>query len=100
MEIQEITFYYLYEGTKQVEVSFRLTSDSEDEIRNDTINLQEAKEFGYDLIEESFNFFIDEDDIEEEDDEDFQSIDEEQLLSFLNEYYIVNPKKLPKAEVI
>ena len=49
MEIQEITFYYLYEGTKQVEVSFRLTSDSEDEIRNDTINLQEAKEFGYDL---------------------------------------------------
>jgi hypothetical protein len=60
MEIQEITFYYLYEGTKQVEVSFRLTSDSEDEIRNDTINLQEAKEFGYDLIEESFNFFIDE----------------------------------------
>ena len=43
---------------------------------------------------------IDEDDIEEEDDEDFQSIDEEQLLSFLNEYYIVNPKKLPKAEII
>lgn len=99
MEIQELISYYLYEETKRIEVSFRLTLDSEDEIRNDVINLDEAKDFGYDLIQESFDFF-DPDEEFEEDEEDFQTIDEDTLLSFLNEYYIVNPKKLPKSEVI
>ena len=36
----------------------------------------------------------------EEDFEDFQTIDEDILLSFLNEYYVVNPEKLPKVEII
>ena len=102
MEIVEILSYYVYEDTKRIEVSFRLNTDSEDEMRNDIINLDESKEYGYTLIEENFNFF---DMSEYEDDpfedfEDFQSIDEDLLLSFLNEYYIVNPDKLPKSEFI
>jgi hypothetical protein len=28
------------------------------------------------------------------------SVDEDVLLSFLNEYYIINPDKLPKPELI
>jgi hypothetical protein len=99
MEIQELISYYLYEGTKRVEISFRLTTDSEDEIRNDIINLDEARDFGYDLMLENLDFFDLEDDFEE-DDGDFQSIDEDVLISFLNEYYIVYPNKLPKVEII
>jgi len=99
MEIQEIISYYLYEETKRLEVSFRLSVDAEDEIRNDVINLDDSKEFGYKLIEESLDFFTFDDDFEE-DEEDFQSIDEDALLSFLNEYYVVYPDKLPKTEII
>jgi hypothetical protein len=76
-----------------------LTIDSEDEIRNDIINLDEARDFGYDLMLENLDFFDLEDDFEE-DDGDFQSIDEDVLISFLNEYYIVYPNKLPKVEII
>jgi hypothetical protein len=102
MEVVDIVSYYVYEDTKRIEVSFRLNTDSEDEMRNDIINLDESKEYGYALIEENFDFF---DMSEYEDDtfedfEDFQSIDEDLLLSFLNEYYIVNPDKLPKSEFI
>ena len=99
MEIQELISYYLYEETKRIEVSFRLTLDSEDEIRNDIINLDEAKDFGYELLQDTFDFFDPDDDFEE-DFEDFQTIDEDILLSFLNEYYVVNPEKLPKVEII
>jgi hypothetical protein len=99
MEIQEIISYYLYEETKRLEISFRLSIDSDDEIRNDVINLDDSKEFGYKLIEESLDFFTFDEDFEE-DEEDFQTIDEDALLSFLNEYYIVYPDKLPKTEII
>ena len=100
MEIQELVSYYLYEDTKRVEVSFRFTTDSENEIRNDIINLDESKEFGYELIEESTDFFNFDDEDFDEDDSDFQTIDEDILLSFLNEYYIVYTDKLPKVEII
>jgi hypothetical protein len=102
MEIVEIVSYYVYEDTKRIEVSFRLNTDSEDEMRNDIINLDESKEYGYTLIEENFDFFdmSEYEDETFEDFEDFQSIDEDLLLSFLNEYYIVNPDKLPKSEFI
>jgi len=98
MEIQEITFYYLYEGTNQIEVSFRLTTDSDDEIRNDLIDLDEAKTYGLTLIEKEFDY-INEDD-EYEDGDFFVIIDEDNLFSFLNEYYIVNPLKLPSPELL
>jgi len=99
MEIQELIFFYLHENTATIEVQFRLSVDSEDEIRTDYINLNEASDFGYDLILEDLGEFEDEDD-----DEfywlDSPSVDEDNLLSFLNEYYIVNSDKLPKPELI
>jgi len=67
MEIQEIVNYYLYEDTKRLEVSFRLTSDTEDEIRNDIINLDEAEEFGYELVKDSLSFF----DLADDEEDDF-----------------------------
>ena len=63
MEIKEISSYYFDQDTKRLDVSFRLTIDSEDEIRHDILKLEEAKEFGYDIITEESNFFdLDEDD--------------------------------------
>jgi hypothetical protein len=85
-----------------MEVSFRLNVDSEDEMRSDVINLDESKEYGYTIIEENLDFFdlSDYEEDEFDDIEDFQSIDEDTLIQFLNEYYIVNPDKLPKTEFI
>jgi hypothetical protein len=91
--------YYIYEDTKRIEVTFRLTLDSEDEVRNDIINLEEAEEFGYKLINDNNDFFQF-DDEEEEDFDDFIDMDEDLLINFLNEYYIVNPTKLPKTEIL
>ena len=100
MEIQELTFFYLHENTNTVEVQFRLNVDSEEELRTDFINLNEASDFGYELIIEDYDLKGD-----EEDDEDFYwlespSVDEDVLLEFLNEYYVINPEKLPKPELI
>jgi len=100
MEIQELVSYYLFEDTKRIEISFRLSSDSDDEIRNDIVDLNEAKDFGYDLVDDTNDFFGFEDEEDDYYDEEFQSIDEEQLISFLNEYYIVNQDKLQKSEIL
>lgn len=99
MEIQELVSYYLFEDTGKIEVSFRLDVDGEDEIRTDRISLDEVNDFGYDFIEDDEDFF---DDDEENDlyDMSFKSIDEYQLLNFLNEYYIVNIDRLPKIDFI
>jgi hypothetical protein len=98
MEIKEILSYYFDQDTKRIDVSFRLTIDSDDEIRQDILKIEEAKEFGYDIITEENEYF----DLDEEDDEDFDdfvTIDEDILLTYLNEYYIVYPDKLPKSEL-
>lgn len=96
MEVQELIFYYVNKDRSSIEVQFRLDLDSDDEMRVDNINLNEAIDFGYDLLVEDF-----ESDEEEDEDSfwlDSPSIDEESLLSFLNEYYVVNPDKIPKTE--
>mgnify|MGYP000385887702 FL=1 len=50
MEIKEISSYYFDQDTKRLDVSFRLTIDSEDEIRHDVLKLEEAKSNPVDLI--------------------------------------------------
>ena len=99
MEIQELVSYYLFEDTGKIEVSFRLDIDSDDELRTDTISLDEANDFGYNFIDDDEDFI---DDDEENDlyNVSFKSIDEYQLLNFLNEYYVINLDQLPKSEFI
>ena len=99
MELQELVFFYLQETTNTLEVQFRLSIDSEEELRTDFIHLDEANDFGYELLMEDYNLQ------EDEEEDDFYwlespSVDEDVLLSFLNEYYIINPDKLPKPELI
>lgn len=100
MEVSEIVSYYIHENTRSLEVSFRLSNDDDDEIRNDIICINEAEDFGYNLIQEGFELFDDEDEeLYDDEFDDFDSIDEETLTTYLNEYYIVNPDKLPKPEL-
>ena len=49
MQIKEVITFYINETSRTFEVSFRLLSDSEDEAREDFIELDEAKKFGYDF---------------------------------------------------
>jgi len=97
MEIKEIVSYFLNTSTNILEVSFRTVNDNDDVLRVDNIDYTVAEDYGYILETESFNFFDDEfeDDLYEE---EKVELDEEELISFLNEYYEVNPKSLPKAD--
>ena len=101
MEIQELIFFYLHETTKTIEVQFRLSIDSEEEFRTDMIDLSESTDFGFDLITEDYESYEEDEDEEEEYFWlDSPTIDEDNLISFLNEYYVVYPNKLPKPELI
>lgn len=97
MEIVEIISYYVNPGTHTLDVKFRLSDDSESEVRFDEIDLNEAEDFGYNLIVEDFEFYDeDEESISSDIDED---IDEQELLSFLNEYYLIYPDRLPLKDL-
>lgn len=100
MEIKEIISYYLNGDTNIIEVSFRTIDDEEDVLRNDTIDYTIVEEYGFDLVTESFDFFGDDDDDFEVgifEDEKIE-LDEDELIVFLNEYYMINPSQLPKSE--
>ena len=98
MEIVEIVSSFLNPTSNIMEVSFRTMDDNDDVIRIDNINYNISKEYGYELMSESFDFFDDEFEDEDVDNEKFE-LDVDELISFLNEYYEVNPKNLPSAEV-
>lgn len=99
MEINEVVTYFLNPDTNIIEVSFRTIDDPEDVIRIDSIELSVAEEYGFDLVVEDFDFFGEDffDDLEENDSR--LDLDEDELISFLNEYYVVRPDLLPKAEL-
>ena len=97
MEIKEIVSYYFNNETNLVDVSFRTIEDDEDVVRIDTIDYSVVENYGFDLITESFDFF--DDDLEDELFEETKiELDEDILISFLNEYYIVNPDSIPDPE--
>jgi hypothetical protein len=97
MEIKEIVSYYFNNETNLVDVSFRTIEDEEDIVRIDTIDYSVIESYGFDLITESFDFF--DDDLEDDLFEETKiELDEDILISFLNEYYIVNPDSIPDPE--
>jgi hypothetical protein len=76
-----------------------LLEDDDDMIREDIIEYSYFEEFGFDNSKD-FNIF---DEILDEEDEwgsdDYDYIEnEDSIITFLNEYYVVYPKKLPKPE--
>ena len=98
MEIKEIISYSLDKESNLLDVSFRTILDSEDDFRNDKIDYSLSLDYGFELEVESFDFFDDEDEDMDKINEETE-LDEELLISFLNEYYLLNPKNLPKPEI-
>lgn len=98
MEIKEIVSYYFNGEKNLLEVSFRTIEDDEDVVRMDTINYDVVESYGFDLVTESFDFFADDLDDESYEEEGKVELDEDELITFLNEYYIVNPDSIPEPE--
>lgn len=98
MEIREIISYHLNSDTNILEVCFKTIEDDEDNQRIDHIDYTFVSEYGYQLEDETFGFFAEDDDDVEEHEENVE-LDEELLISFLNEYYLLNPKLFPKSEI-
>ena len=102
MEIKELVSYYINETSHMLEVTFKTLTDSEDEIRTDQIVLDEIETFGYNILNNINENFFEDDDEEFEDmfiDFEEEELDEDEIISFLNEYYLIYPKKLPEAQL-
>lgn len=99
MEVIEILSNHIDKTQNLINVEFRMMGDDDDMIREDIIEYSFFEEFGFDN-KKDFETFFDEDDIDDWDsgDDDYDYIDEDELISFLNEYYIIYPKKIPKSE--
>lgn len=100
MEVIEVISQYIDKVQNLIIVEFRILGDEDDVIREDFIEYSFFEEFGFD---NSKDFDIFESILEDNDEDDWEDDvdyinDEDNLISFLNEYYIVYPKKLPKAE--
>ena len=100
MEISEIINCNVDLKSNILDVTFRTIEDSEDVQRTDRLDFTLTEEYGYDIISQDFDIFDDFDEDEDFEDNDYydSDVDEDELISFLNEYYMVNPKNLPKAE--
>ena len=102
MEIKELVSYYINETSHMLEVTFRTLTDNDDEIRTDQIVLEEIETFGYNISNNINEDFYEDDDEEFEDmfdDFEEEDLDEDEIVSFLNEYYLIYPKKLPEAQL-
>ena len=100
MEINEIVSYFVNTERNMIEVSFRLDTDEEDVVRNDSIEFSIAEDYGLDITETDLDYFSEnfEDEPENEIEEEIK-INETDLISFLNEYYEINIDKLPETEL-
>ena len=102
MEIVDILSHYIDNTQNLIIVEFRMIGDDDDIVREDFIEYSFFEEFGFDK-NKNFDIFeslveeTDEDDEWLDDDYDYIS-NENDLINFLNEYYVVYPKKIPKPE--
>ena len=100
MEVIEIISNFVNKDNNVVEVEFRMRGDNEDVVRVDTIEFEYLNDFGYGVNFMTTDIFedIDDDwDLGFDDGDDF-FIDEDDLILFLNEYYLVFEDRLPGAE--
>jgi len=100
MEVIEIITNFINKDNNVVEVEFRMRGDNEDMFRTDTIEFGYLNDFGYGVNFMDTEIF---DDIDDDwnlgfDDGDDFFIDEDDLILFLNEYYLVYEDRLPEPE--
>lgn len=98
MEVVEILSHHVDKTQNIIVVEFRTSVDDEDVVREDFIEYSYFEEFGFDT-KDVFDIFEGSDfDDDEWEDDDYEYVDEDKLISFLNEYYIVFPKKIPRGD--
>jgi hypothetical protein len=111
MEIKDLISFYVNESSHTLDVTFRLDSDRDDEVRTDQIGFDEIKNFGYNFLDDKIDVYrtlFEDESFENE--EDFDSdifedifseseIDEQEIISFLNEYYLIYNTRLPESEI-
>lgn len=101
MEVIEIDSHFINKDSNMLSVEFRTNADLPNQIRVDVIEYEYVTDFGYgEPIDDTFldEFEDEEDEWDFEDDDVY--MDEDTLLSFLNEYYVVFPERLPESEVL
>lgn len=100
MQIKEILSLYINDSSGILDVTFRTFDDDENVVRIDEIELEESKVFGYDFTENiTENIYEDIDDeldfLFEDEDENHKNT--EKTISFLEEYYLLYPDRIPPA---
>jgi hypothetical protein len=100
MEVIEVISHYVDKTQNIINIEFRLLGDTEDDVREDMIEYSFFEEFGFDNTKDFdiFESIIDEEDEWDNDEYDYIN-NEDDLLTFLNEFYVVYPDKLPKTQI-
>jgi translation elongation factor EF-Tu-like GTPase len=108
MKIKEIVDYYYNPKSEIIQVSFRLKEDGEDEIREHEFELDFVEKSGFFILEnydyesndlpiiyeeDTDELILDEEALEEKEYE----VDKIELKDFMDEYYKLNPKKIPPS---
>jgi hypothetical protein len=96
MEVKELVDVFVHENL--IEVHFRMMNDDDDVIRVDEFEFGVFDDYGYPVLSQEQNLF-EYDDENDSFDLDFLDVEvnEQELISFMNEYYIVTGD-LPKPE--
>ena len=100
MQIKEIISLYINDSSGIMDVIFRIYGDDENFVRIDEIELEESKIFGYNFTENIIqNLTEDEEDnvdiffdTEEDSDDNINK-----TISFLEEYYLLYPERVPSV---
>ncbi len=95
MEVREIVETIIREPV--LEVRFRMDVDGDDVIRVKEFIINEIDDYGYNVITEDFDIFEDiewtddDDDYEYNDDDPSEmEVDEDELISFMNEFFMIS----------
>ena len=100
MEVREIVETIVKDSI--IEVRFRFDTDNDDVIRISEFDTKEIADYGYMVLTEDFDVFdFSEDDDwndDSEDENDDLFVDEDELISFMNEYFMITDK-IPPAEL-
>jgi hypothetical protein len=96
--------FFINEATKMVEVEFRLSTDSDSEIRIDNFDIDTIEEYGYTVYSDEYDVFdvinldYSDEDLEDIEESSIYEISEEDLYSFMGEYYSLHRNKIPDIE--
>jgi hypothetical protein len=99
MEVFEVISHHIDKVQNLINVEFRLIDDEDEVVREDVIEYSFFEEFGYDKTKNLNIYESISEELDEWENDDYDYItNEDELISFLNEYYIIYPKKFPKQQ--